>query len=409
MTDFAARTRAALADQGISMRQAARALNYDLAYLSRVLNGKQQPSAKLARGLDQLADAGGSLEALAASDRQARRATSSLPPSAPAASTAVDRRTFVGAAAVTLASASGIASPRHVDPALIPYFRQQLEGHYSADMMLGPLALVATVEEQCRLIGQLVDSADGPTRRSMAQVGVSYATFAAWLHLDAGDPFTALQWHDVAQELAHRSHDREAIACALVDRAMARTDQGVGAAVVDLCEGALMDASYLSPEVQVFALQQQAHGASLLGDRGEVDQLLDKAGRLVDRVDVEVWGTACLRTPNYVEVQRATCYGRLGLARDADRLWQQVIPAAPATARRDVGVWSARQASASAALGEPERAVDLARSAVGVVLETGSARALRELGAVDAAMSPWQAEPIGQDLAEVLAPIGEGR
>lgn len=320
---------------------------------------------------------------------------------------AVDRRTFVGV--VAGGSLSGITAPRHVDPALIPYFRQQIEGHYQADMMLGPHDLVATVEAQCRLIGQLVDKADGPTRRSMAQVGVSYASFAAWLHLDAGDPAAALRWHDVAQELAHRSRDREAIACALVDRAMARTDQGGGAAVVDLCEGALMDASHLSPEVRVFALQQQAHGASLFGDRDEVDHLLDKADRLVNRVDVEAWGTACLRTPNYVEVQRATCYGRLGLARDADRLWQQIIPAAPSTSRRDVGVWSARQAVASAALREPERAVELARGAVGVALETGSARARRELGAVDAAMSPWQAEPVGQDLAEVLAPIGEGR
>jgi hypothetical protein len=409
MTDFAARARAVLEEQGISMRGAARTLNYDLAYISRVLNGKQQPSAKLARGLDKLADAGGALMALAATDRRARQVDAPPPHTAALESAAMDRRTFVGAAVVTLASVSGTAAPRHVDPALIPYFRQQLEGHYSADMLLGPLDLVAAVEAQCRRIGQLVDSADGPTRRSMAQVGVSYATFAAWLHLDAGDPVTALQWHDVAQELAHRSHDREAIACALVDRAMARTDQGVGAAVVDLCEGALMDASHLSPEVRVFALQQQAHGASLLGDRDQVDQLLDKAGRLVDRVDVEVWGTACLRTPNYVEVQRATCYGRLGLARDADQLWQQVIPEAPATARRDVGVWSARQAAASAVLGQPERAVDLARRAVGVVLETGSARARRELGAVDAAMSPWQADAVGQDLAEALAPIAEGR
>ncbi|MFI2209603.1 multiprotein-bridging factor 1 family protein [Streptomyces sp. NPDC020141] len=298
---------------------------------------------------------------------------------------------------------------RHVDPALVPYFQTQLEGHYAADMMLGPRALLGTVEAQCRLIGELVDQADAPIRRSMAEVGVAYATFAAWLHLDAGDPAAALRWHDSAQELAHRSRSRAAVACALVDRAMARTDQGAGAAVVDLCESALMDAAHLSPEIQVFALQQQAHGASLLGERREVDHLLDTAGRVLDRVDVEEWGTACLRTPNYVEVQRATCYGRLGLATEAHRLWQQIIPAAPATSRRDVGVWSARQAAAAASLGEPDRAVDLARHAAGVVLDTGSARAVAELRAVAIAMSPWQAEPVGQDLAEVLAPIGIGR
>ncbi|MFE0132049.1 helix-turn-helix domain-containing protein [Streptomyces sp. NPDC059037] len=65
MTEFAARARAALAEEGLSMRRAARALNYDTAYVSRVLSGKQQPSAKLAAGLDRLVGAGGALAALA--------------------------------------------------------------------------------------------------------------------------------------------------------------------------------------------------------------------------------------------------------------------------------------------------------------------------------------------------------
>jgi DNA-binding Xre family transcriptional regulator/tetratricopeptide (TPR) repeat protein len=318
----------------------------------------------------------------------------------------VDRRTLMGTV-VGAAIVTRTAEVRRVDPALIPYFQQQLEGHYRADMLLGSRALIGTVTAQCDLIRQLADTAAGPTRQQMAKVGTSFATFAAWLHLDAGDVTTALRWHDVAQELAHRSHDREAVACALVDRAMARTDQGMGAAVVDLCEGALLDARHLSPELRVFALQQQAHGASLLRDRQQVDTLLDEAARLVGRVDVEVWGTACQRTPYYVEVQRATCYGRLGLADEADRAWQQIIPAAPASARRDVGVWKARQAVASAARGEPERAVELARTAAEIALETSSARAQRELAAVATAMAPWDAEPVSQHLAEVLESIGK--
>ncbi|WP_461013692.1 Twin-arginine translocation pathway signal [Streptomyces daliensis] len=320
----------------------------------------------------------------------------------------MERRTFVSAAAAALPAVALPSVSRPVDPALVLYFEQQLAGHYQADMLLGPRALIGTVTAQCELLGQLVDGADRDTRQRMAQVATAFAAFAAWLYLDAGDPATALRWHDSAQELAHRSRDREAVACSLVDRAMARTDQGAGAAVVDLCDAALMDARRISPEVQVFALQQQAHGASLTGERADVDRLLDRAGRLVERVDVEVRGTACLRTPNYVEVQRATCYGRLGLAEEAARLWDQLIPAAPASARRDIGVWSARSAVASAVLREPERAVELAREAAGVVRATGSARAMRELEAVATAMEPWQADQIGRDLAEVLAPVREG-
>ncbi|MFB9316429.1 hypothetical protein ACFF2X_03020 [Cryptosporangium minutisporangium] len=52
---------------------------------------------------------------------------------------------------------------------VIGHFRQQLTQHYAADMMLGPLALLETIAAQCRLIGGLIDAADGPTRRNMAR------------------------------------------------------------------------------------------------------------------------------------------------------------------------------------------------------------------------------------------------
>jgi tetratricopeptide (TPR) repeat protein len=319
---------------------------------------------------------------------------------------ALGRRGFtLLAGSALVAGLAGTGRARHVDPALVSYFDGQLKGHYHADMLLGSGALIGTVASQCEVIAQLVDAADGSTRQRMAKVGSSFAAFAAWLWLDAGDPVAAMRCHDAALELAHRCGERDAVACALVDRAMAFTDLGNAAAVIDLCQAALVDARHLSPEVQVFALQQQAHGASLHGDRRQVDLLLGQAGRLVDQIDIEEWGTACRRTDGYVEVQRATCYGRLGMADDADRLWQQIIPAAPPSARRDVGVWSARHAVAAARQGEPERAVELARHATAFAVETGSARARRELAAVAAAMTPWRAHPVGQDLAEVLTPL----
>ncbi|WP_239308939.1 hypothetical protein [Frankia sp. Cj3] len=319
---------------------------------------------------------------------------------------ALGRRGFtLLAGSAVVAGLVGTGRARHVDPALVSYFDGQLKGHYHADMLLGSGALIGTVASQCEVIVQLVDSADGSTRQRLAKVGSSFAAFAAWLWLDAGDPAAAMRCHDAALELAHRCGDRDAVACALVDRAMAFTDLGNAAAVIDLCQAALVDARRLSPEIRVFALQQQAHGASLRGDRSQVDLLLDQAGRLVDHVDIEEWGTACRRTDGYVEVQRATCYGRLGLAADADRLWQQIIPAAPPSARRDIAVWSARHAVAAARQGEPERAVELARQASALAVETGSARARRELDTVAAAMAPWRAHSVGQDLADVLAPV----
>ncbi|MFJ2577330.1 helix-turn-helix domain-containing protein [Kitasatospora aureofaciens] len=65
MKDFASRAREALAAKGMSARAASRALRYDPAYLSRVLNGKQDPSPQLADALDDLLDLRGTLSALA--------------------------------------------------------------------------------------------------------------------------------------------------------------------------------------------------------------------------------------------------------------------------------------------------------------------------------------------------------
>ncbi|WP_308437028.1 helix-turn-helix domain-containing protein [Streptomyces olivaceoviridis] len=47
MIDFGSQVRTALKEQGKSLRGAAKELHYDVAYLSRVLNGKQAPSPEL--------------------------------------------------------------------------------------------------------------------------------------------------------------------------------------------------------------------------------------------------------------------------------------------------------------------------------------------------------------------------
>ncbi|MFC1405714.1 MULTISPECIES: hypothetical protein [Streptacidiphilus] len=62
----------------------------------------------------------------------------------------------------------------------------------------------------------------------------------------------------------------------------------------------------------------------------------------------------------------------------------------------------ARQATA--ALGEPEHAINLARESALIAADTGSARHRAELVRLRAEMKPWQHHPLGQDLDEALAP-----
>ncbi|MGW6243876.1 Twin-arginine translocation pathway signal [Streptomyces roseolus] len=303
----------------------------------------------------------------------------------------------------------GPLAQQTVDPALVDYFQAQLEGHYRADMLLGPHDLIGTLGPQYQLIDKLTRSATGDTRRGLLRVGAAYAALVGWLYQDAGDLSAAAFWRGITQEIALRARDPHLIGYAMVNSAQVRTDLGDGAGVVDLCEAALDEPAAVVPKVRIMAMQQQAHGASLLRDRAAVDRLIDQADRLLPRVDDDLpWGNACRRTPGYLEVQRATCYGRLGLGAEASALWQQVLTVVPATARRDRGVYMARHATAAATAREPEQAVEIAREVATIAVETGSARMRRELATLERAMRPWHDAPVGQDLAEALAPVTEG-
>ncbi|MER7464152.1 Twin-arginine translocation pathway signal [Streptomyces sp. NPDC097981] len=290
----------------------------------------------------------------------------------------------------------------------VDYFQQQLEGHYRADMYLGPHDLIGTVSAQYRLIGKLIRSAKGEVRRGLLRAGAAYAALVGWLYQDAGDLGAAAFWRGVTQEIAVRSRDPHLIGYSLVNQAQVRTDLGDGYGVIDLCEAVLDESDRLFPKVRIMAMQQQAHGASLTGDRPAVNRLIDTATGLLERVDDDLpWGNACRRTPGY-QVQRATCYGRLGLGREAGSLWAQVLDGVPVTARRDRGVYLARHATAAAAAREPDHAVEIAREAVEIAVETRSARMSRELATLERVMRPWHDAPVGRDLAEILAPVNEG-
>ncbi|WP_433138736.1 helix-turn-helix domain-containing protein [Actinomadura nitritigenes] len=389
---FGEKLRALMAERGISQRRLAAQVPCDDGYISKLINGRKRPSREIAERLDGLLGAGGGLAALR--------------PRLPA-----KRAARVELSALGLAAAVQAASTHRgpVAPELADYFRDQLAGHYRADRYLGPLRLIPTGLAQYELLCELANAARGTLRPRMWALAAGYAGFLGWLYQDAGDIGRAVYWHDVMLERAHRSHDPHLVAFALHGKAMLHADLLDGHGVIDLAGAALVHADALAPKVRVLALQQMAHGASLVADEGARDEcarLLDQAAALVDLVDDEYpWGTACL-TPHYLDIQRATCLVRLGRASEALTIWERIIPElAAAGARRDVGVFRARQAQAYALNGEPERAVTIAGEVVDAATGTGSVRMVRELQGLRARMRPWVTEQPGRLLAEMLAPL----
>ncbi|MFI7048983.1 hypothetical protein [Streptosporangium sandarakinum] len=126
----------------------------------------------------------------------------------------------------------------------------------------------------------------------------------------------------------------------------------------------------------------------------------------MDRVDDEhPWGNACRRTLGYIDVQRAIAYLRLGAYREAITLWDQILGTAPESARRDNGVFWARQASALAAVPEPERVVEIASATASIVEGTGSARLRQELKAIPRRATAWTSTVRGRELAEIISSL----
>lgn len=359
---------------GMSLRALAKAVHHDASYVSKALRGVKPCGPKLARDIDDVLAAGGEIISAALRSR---------PDPAP------------------------VEAP--VAPEVVDYFRSQLAGHYTADMYLGPLHLIPTVQTQAELITRLAGAADAPVRRGLLDTGSAYAALLGWLYQDAGDLAASARWRDTTLSLAHRSGDPQLVSYALMNKAMLALDQGDGAAVVDFAQAALSNVRELAPKVRVLALQHEAQGHAMLGDRAGADRLLDQAAALVGRIDDEYqWGNSCRRTPHHVEVQRATSYGRTGRpedAADAARLWDQIMDSMPPSARRDNAVFRARQSAALARVPDPDRAVWAAAEAAGAVRVTGSARLRREIRAIPQHGASWARTSAGRELREIVGAV----
>ncbi len=352
--------------RGMSLRALARAVHHDPSYVSRALRGIKPLGPALARDIDNALAAGG--EVIAAAQRP-------VPP----------------------------VQEMPVAPELAGYFRQQLAGHYAADRFLGPGRLIGVASAQYQLLCDIAVTASGRLRGELWATAAGYAALLGWLHQDAGDLAESARWHDVMIERAHRSQDPQLVGFALYCKAMLHTDMADGPGVLDLTSAGL-SGEHLIPKVRALLLQQAAHGHALAGLPGtarECDRLLGDAGDLTGQVsDDYPWGTCA--APHWLGTQQATVWTRLGRHREAARLWEQVIPALPASSRRDIGVYHARHARALAGLGEPEQAVAAALGAVPVAVQSGSARMRAELRELRRGMEPWRGGQAWRDLEEAL-------
>ncbi|MDH2391980.1 helix-turn-helix transcriptional regulator [Streptomyces sp. HNM0663] len=242
--DFGTRLRALLADRGMSMRGAARALRYDVAYLSRVVNGRQHPSAQLAAALDELLDADGQLAALA------ERVTPPACPDGEPPGPASDIARMQESAAYLLV---------HAD-------------RYGGDTV-APAAVQVWRSAQSRLdSGEIPDKAQ---RRYLAAVSQA-AQVAGWLLFDAGGWDAARRAFLEAHMLARHAGDRPRQWFALDMLAMLDTELSRPGETRRIAEE-LLSERRIPPRVALLAHMRRGRAHAQAGDRRHALADLDAA------------------------------------------------------------------------------------------------------------------------------------
>ncbi|MGW6274160.1 helix-turn-helix domain-containing protein [Streptomyces sp. NPDC055060] len=316
MTEFAARARAALADKGVSIRGAARALNYNPSYVSRVLNGKQLPSPKLAQGLDQLVGADGVLVALASCDAR--------PEGVPS-----DASWDVGPGSDDDLEALELArrvEASDVGPETLDRLEEAFDGLAVAYQTYRPSALLRDVRRHSAYVTKLLDERKtlGEHRRLLV-IGGWLSLLGATLHVDLKEGGAATARLRTATLLAEHAGHAEIRAWVYETKAWTALTAGDYPRAVQLSQAAQSIAPR-GGSVTVQATAQEGRARARLGERAEAYSAIDRVQHLASTMVMRA------RPEHHYQYDpdKATSYTATTLAWIGD-------PAAEAPAREVIG------------------------------------------------------------------------
>jgi transcriptional regulator with XRE-family HTH domain len=310
-----------------------------------------------------------------------------------AAGAALDEASLQRTPVVPVAHASEVAD----------HFTRAFPELSTADWLLGPHYVLATVGGHLNLVQQLLPNIAGAKRVRLLQVGARYGEFASWLNQDSGNARAATHWADRAMEWAQEAGNPLMMSYVLVrksDQAAATRD---APRTIGLAQSALQHRRRLTSRGRAVALQQLAVGYALANDEVACQRALDTAAQLAERSQQEGdEGPGRYCTPAYVEIQRAASWIELGRPERAIDLFEDSLATLPSVHRRDRGVYLARLASAYALSDSPETSARKGWEALTVAQATGSRRITTELGQLGGRLARWESMPeVGQLLKEL--------
>ncbi|MEV6592420.1 helix-turn-helix domain-containing protein [Streptomyces acidicola] len=370
MDDFGARVRTALDARRMSMRGAARALNYDVAYPSRVLNGKQSPSLQLAEGLDELLGTNGELVALATPPDRSEKAEASerLP---------------------TLNGDSGQLFAQTI--------REMSRRLIALDNEMSGLPIADVAARACKSVRRQIGEGeyDRKSEHDIQAAAAELAEVAGWALFDAEKQSAARRFNQEALFLAKLSGDRNIEL--LIMQNMAMQAGWIGRPREELAIArSIIERGRLSPRTEAVFRLREAKGQAGSGQESEATRSFDHARSLIQESNQR-------GDPSWVWwVTADEIDGNQGFAFQEAGQWKRGIPYLQRAVRQEAGVKVGyRNISTVRLLGcllgvkAWREAEELAESVIPAIGETASARTLGLLGSTAQRGISYPGAPMG--------------
>jgi tetratricopeptide (TPR) repeat protein len=278
-----------------------------------------------------------------------------------------------------------------VDPSLVPHWSGMLRVLASAHDAFGPRYLHEVVRGELSIIRRHRIAAQPEVSVGLLNVETRWAEFASWTADNLGDFDAARNWLEIALALAQQANNRPMVAYVLMrqaqqaldrrDRTQARilAEQAREQAPLSLRDRALCAIRY----AQALALTGQAHVSLTAID--EAYALVSKADEADTDMDPYTIGRHCTRT--YVAAHEGFCKLALGRHDEAVALLEAVLMDWPQSYRQDEAVARSWLAHAYAEAGRLAEAGLEGTRALALTIQTGSARAQRDLGRLEARLA----------------------
>ncbi|MYU13144.1 helix-turn-helix domain-containing protein [Streptomyces sp. SID8361] len=266
--EFSQRVRDLLRDRDMSVRAVARHLNYDHAYLSRVLSGKQRPSTQLVTGLDQLLRANGKLAEIAA-----RVTPPTVSPEIAESPAITDR-------ILRLNEARG-ADFAHA-------IRETSHRLVVLDNELSGVSIAEPAGRAFKVVHRRLGAGDYEPRyeRDIQSAAAELAEVAGWALFDAEIHGAARRFNHEALFLANLSGDRSIALLTLQNMAMHSEWCGRNQEALSIARSVL-NRRQLSPRVEAMFRIREAKGLVGTGRTSDAIESLQRARSLIeDRNDI---------------------------------------------------------------------------------------------------------------------------